>query len=201
MVLFHQKFFNKKTFFCLFYFLPFYPSDNHFVFLQEPEQIATIEGSLYQSCVKLLPICCVDIFVYNTFNATYLLIQRLNPPAKNMFWFPGGRIYKGESFFDAAQRKCKEEINLEVLPISIIDVYTTIFPDSAWDCQTHTVNVAILCTCQVNTSTPLVFNNDHGDYKWRSIAEAPDHVYLNDIYNKVGRYLHSIKALDGKDFE
>ena len=54
-----------------------------------------------------------------------LLVQRATEPVKGVWWLPGGRIYKGETFFDAAIRKTKEETGLRGKPIQILGVYNT----------------------------------------------------------------------------
>jgi ADP-ribose pyrophosphatase YjhB (NUDIX family) len=41
-----------------------------------------------------------------------LLLKRKNEPAKGKWWFPGGRVYRGETRKEAAQRKLREECSL-----------------------------------------------------------------------------------------
>ena len=179
----------------LFLSLTFYTlistSENHFVFANAIDLENFVDKKLYAQCVKNLPICCVDIFLYNQCNESYLLIERLNPPAQGILWFPGGRIFKGESFFEAAIRKCKEEIGIEVKPLQIIDVYSTIFADSAWDCQTHTINIAVLAL--LPPLQQLHLNQDHGTYQWRSLNKIPENPYLNQVYQKAIILLFNLK--------
>lgn len=65
----------------------------------------------YTKIKKSFPIPCVDLIVKNE-KGEILLIKRKNEPAKNEWWFPGGRIMFGETRKDAAIRKLKEECGI-----------------------------------------------------------------------------------------
>lgn len=76
-------------------------------------------------------------------------MERASEPAKGLWWLPGGRLLKGETFFAAAERKAKEETGLDgAKPIQILGVWNTFFPTSNWDTEdskgTQTVNPIVL---------------------------------------------------------
>lgn len=157
-------------------------SANHFSFT-DPDLVGQISDSLYSQAVKQLPIVCVDIFIYDESSKSYLLILRKMPPAQDIYWYPGGRLYKGESFFDCARRKCLEETGVSVKPDTLLGVYSTIFPDSAWGCQTHTINIAVVALFnQKDTANIINLNLLHSDYKWVPIDMPPDNEYLKLVY-------------------
>jgi ADP-ribose pyrophosphatase YjhB (NUDIX family) len=74
-------------------------------------------------------VCCLDCLVIrkNTINGKTecLLVERGSEPVKGAWWLPGGRIHKGETFFDAAFRKVKEETGLHGKPLQVLGVYNT----------------------------------------------------------------------------
>ena len=80
-----------------------------------------------------------------------ILVERRDEPAQGKWWFPGGRHIKGETFFSAAERKCKSETGLRGTATQVLGVWNTFFPTSAWDIKnasgemagTQTVNVAV----------------------------------------------------------
>jgi ADP-ribose pyrophosphatase YjhB (NUDIX family) len=78
-----------------------------------------------------------------------LLVLRSSEPVKGVWWLPGGRLLKGESFFVAAKRKAQEETGLtNVTCIQVLGVWNTFFPTSNWDTGqekgTQTVNPIVL---------------------------------------------------------
>jgi len=72
-----------------------------------------------------MPIACVDLIVMNS-EKEILLLKRKNEPAKNEWWFPGGRIHFLEARKDAAVRKLYEECGLKGEVIKEIGTYDLI---------------------------------------------------------------------------
>jgi len=112
---------------------------------------------LYSYMVQNSIICCVDILLIRTNPMTKkeecLLVQRATEPVKGLWWYPGGRMFKGETFFDTAIRKMKEETGIhesKAKAVQILGTYNTMFPTSVWDTDdekgTHTVQPIILVT-------------------------------------------------------
>jgi len=54
-----------------------------------------------------MPIVSVEALI--VMDETLLFLRRNNQPAKGEWWFPGGRIRKGESLEEALRREVKEE--------------------------------------------------------------------------------------------
>lgn len=78
-------------------------------------------GKMVRDCI----ICCVDCLIvrYNSHlqREEVLLVERGTHPAKGIWWLPGGRLFKGETFFDGAKRKARDETGLsEVTPIQVL---------------------------------------------------------------------------------
>ena len=53
-----------------------------------------IPSKLYKRFVENMPLCCLDLIVVN--NKKFILIKRKFNPAKDKWWFPGGRVFFGE---------------------------------------------------------------------------------------------------------
>ena len=58
-----------------------------------------IPSSLYEKIVKVMPIASVEAIIQN--ENSILFMKRNNPPVKNQWWFPGGRVRKGETLKQA----------------------------------------------------------------------------------------------------
>lgn len=163
-------------------------NSNHFVFCDLIKSQALCPKSDYAQAVNYLPICCVDIFVFTQKTHQYFMVLRKQKPAQGEWWYPGGRLFKGESFFECAVRKCRDEVGLQVKPLAELGVYSTVFPDSEWNCQAHTVNIAVLAFLEENSFIQL--DHDHEQGQWCDLNIPPKHnLYLKIIYDRAINYL------------
>lgn len=162
--------------------------DPHFIFCKtSPEYKTLSEPTLYKQVVANFPICCVDIFIYDSQTKKYLEVLRRDKPAQGEYWFVGGRMYKGESFFDCAKRKVKEEAGLAVTPQKILGVYSTIFGDSAWQTQTHSINIVVLV--KINSNQKISLDKHHETFRWVDSRTPPQNAYLREGYTQALTYL------------
>ena len=87
--------------------------------------------------VEKLVICCVDVIAKRKSDNKLLLFLRRDKPAQGIWWWPGGRMFRGESFYKCAVRKLAEESGTsanKIVPVGVIPVsWNTFFRDSAWD--------------------------------------------------------------------
>jgi ADP-ribose pyrophosphatase YjhB (NUDIX family) len=160
-------------------------------------------GSLVRDCV----VCCCDIVLVRnnpqTGRKETLLVERATDPVKGVWWWPGGRILKGETFFAAASRKAQQETGIShVQPIQVLGIYNTFFPTSHWDNEsskgTQTVNavvlVEIITTQQQEeaAATEVKLDNTSEQYKWISLD--PQSAIQNKEDPYVWKNLQRLKA-------
>jgi ADP-ribose pyrophosphatase YjhB (NUDIX family) len=69
-----------------------------------------LEKEFYERAIRSLPIACVDLVVYH--GDKILMLKRTNEPLAGHWWFPGGRVWLGESRIAAAVRKLSQECGL-----------------------------------------------------------------------------------------
>lgn len=148
-----------------------------------------IAQDLYNEIVSRLPITCVDVFVYNPLMQKYFTLVRTAAPPRYMRWIPGGRLLKGETFFEGAMRKCEEDAFLKIEPLDILDVYATYFPDSEWQSSTHTINVVVLA---VTKQEELNINGPHADAKWVELEKQADNIYIEKIRLKAAKIIKEL---------
>lgn len=89
-----------------------------------------IQAEMYNQIIEVLPILCVDVIIKNS-QGKYLLIKRVNEPQKGHWWVIGGRVFKGETCEEAAIRKIREEVSLNVkavYPIGYFELVTDAHP-------------------------------------------------------------------------
>jgi len=103
-----------------------------------------------------------------------LLVERGAEPVKGVWWYPGGRMFKGETFFDTALRKVRDETGItsfEAKAVQILGTWNTFFPVSAWDTEkekgTHTVNPLVLVILPEGGSAQDVkLDKTSENFKW-----------------------------------
>ena len=126
-----------------------------------------IPSALYNQIADSVPIVSVEALI--VMDDLLLFLKRNNHPAKGQWWFPGGRIRKGESLKEACVREVKEETNLEVNSLILIGVYSRVFPER------HDITIAYLCKCKKGKIT---INNEHSEYSLSKTMPKGLHYFL-----------------------
>lgn len=139
--------------------------------------MSLIEKNLYYQILHNMPIICVDAVIVNK-EGKILFLKRDNEPAKNEWWFPGGRLLKNERLEDAILRKVKEETNIDANIDKFLGTTETIFNTGPNNIPVHTVNFTYLLNFDL---AEIKIDNLHTDFIWESDFELLD---LNtEIYN------------------
>ena len=129
-------------------------------------------GRLVRDCV----VFCVDIVLVRKTKdgeKECLLVKRSSEPVKGVWWWPGGRMLKGETIFDAAQRKARQETGLtNVACVQVLGIWNTFFPTSNWDTETEkgtqTVNAMVLVELQ-GVGEEISLDDTSEDSRWISL--------------------------------
>ena len=141
-----------------------------------------------------------------------ILVERGTEPLKGVWWFPGGRMFKGETFFDAAVRKIREEVGIKIpynnsydvegkkglhegenVILQVLGVYNTFFPTSAWDTDTQkgtqTINAVVLIELpspEVNDDKYTVkLDQTSEQFKWISVDPVEAEKNGENIYTLI----------------
>ena len=72
-----------------------------------------LDGDTFKTIIDKTPLVSIDLVVRNELGSI-LLGKRLNKPAQNFWFVPGGRILKGESLAVAFKRLTLDELGVEV---------------------------------------------------------------------------------------
>ena len=146
-----------------------------------------IEANLYKSILKSIPIVCIDCVVQNFWNNGILLIKRNDKPAKDQWWIPGGRLYKGESLKDCAIRKCIEEVGLNCNIIRQLHTAETIFDDGPNNIPVHSVNTIFLMSINNSDSFCIPTLDEHSkEFIWiPKDSDLPLHNYIRDCLDRI----------------
>ena len=107
-----------------------------------------------------------------TLDGKILLAKRGSEPGKGKWSVPGGLVELGEKLAKAVTREVKEETNLEVEVVHLIDAVDNIVRDSNGKIQFHFVIVDYLTKLKGGTLQP---SSDVLDARWVLIEEAEDY--------------------------
>ena len=129
-----------------------------------------IPSSLYELILDVLPIASVEAIISK--DNSLLFLRRENSPAKGEWWFPGGRLRKGETLEEALYREVKEETDLQVIESKLVNVYSRIFDER------HDITIAYYCKCKPDQ---IALNNEHSEYKYFKKLPTNIHPYLIQV--------------------
>ncbi|MEM3000574.1 MAG: NUDIX domain-containing protein [Nitrososphaerales archaeon] len=123
-----------------------------------------IDHELYKRIHELMPVPCVDLVIMKGNNI--LLLQRKHEPAKEQFWFPGGRIYRGESFAAAAKRIAKTEVSLDIDRFEQIGCGNLVFNTDPFGHGKGTHAITIVMKCHTNNNQEPRIDDNHSRFIW-----------------------------------
>jgi colanic acid biosynthesis protein WcaH len=127
-------------------------------------EVEFIPEKLFNKIVKLLPIASAEAVI--VMDKKLLLFKRSIEPGKGEWWFPGGRIHKGEAPVETLRREIKEETDLEIAGYRLINVYSRVFP------QRHDITITYLCKCKKGI---VKLNDEHSEYAF--FEETPENLH------------------------
>ena len=135
----------------------------------------SIDPALYNEIKNKMPLPCVDLLV--THKDKLLLMLRNNEPAKDLWFTPGGRIFKNETLEEAVKRILYEETGLHPISITQISTMSHIWPEA------HTVTTIYRVEVDTDRVKP---DEQHRDYRWINRMEEELHPYIKEMIETAG---------------
>ena len=147
-----------------------------------------LEKELFSSIIQNAPLISIDLVVKNS-NDKILLGKRVNKPAKNSWFVPGGRIFKDETMQDAFKRITKDEIGkaYDISNASFKGVYQHFYDDNVFNdnFSTHYIVLGFELVIKEELSLGTV---QHEKYKWFDedvlLASTEVYTYVKDYFKK-----------------
>jgi colanic acid biosynthesis protein WcaH len=136
-----------------------------------------IPEETFGACLDALPQVCVEVLLVR--DGHVLVARRTNEPANGEWFWPGGRLYKGERLDDAARRIGREELGLDVELDGRVGVYSHFWDIASVDGadSRHTVNVAYRVR-QRDPDASVTLDDQHDDYRFVTGEEDDLHEYV-----------------------
>ena len=155
-----------------------------------------LELDSFENIVKYSPIAAIDLCILNK-NNELLLGKRVNPPAKNFFFVPGGRIRKGEKISIAIRRILKDEINFQINDenlekVNFLGVFEHFYDDNFYGNKLFKSHYVVLAYSikikMLNKIKTKKINDQHEYYIWYGSdknKEIKIHQYAIDYLDKI----------------
>ena len=136
-----------------------------------------IQPKLYDKIKKSMPLPCIDLLV--THKGNLLLMLRNNEPGKDLWFTPGGRIFKDEKLEDTVKRVLSEETGLQPINITQISTMSHMWPEA------HTVTTIFRVEAD---SDRVTLDNQHRDHRWINTMEKGLHPYIKEMIENTGLF-------------
>ncbi len=144
-----------------------------------------IPRALYRKIHQVLPIVTVDLVVKS--GPEFLLVKRKNNPEANVWYFPGGRVFKGERLIETAKRKLKKEIGISGKNWKLLGVHDHFYnPRASYFKGFASHVVAVVFEVEVNRKAGVTLDEQSYDFKW-----------FRKIKTNSGPYLKTFLKLSG----
>jgi colanic acid biosynthesis protein WcaH len=151
-----------------------------------------LEKELFSSIIENTPLISIDLIIKDS-EEKILLGQRINKPAKNSWFVPGGRIYKDEKIEDAFKRITKDEIGKEfnISNSSFKGVYQHFYDDNVFNdnFSTHYIVLGFELVIKEELSLGTI---QHEKYKWFTQDEL---LKSDEVYSYVKDYFNIKKGI------
>ena len=136
----------------------------------------------YKKIVAVLPILCVDVIIKNG-KGEYLLIKRANEPLKDQWWVIGGRVLMGESLEQAAERKVKEEVGLEIDDVKSIGYYEDALETNPFGLATPLHSVSVVFSTSIDNKQRVTVDSQSSDWKYSN--ELPVKFFIKPFHGNL----------------
>ena len=138
-----------------------------------------LSKSDFSKVIKNTPLISIDLCILK--GRKILLGKRKNPPAKNFFFVPGGRIFKSELKKHAFKRILKNELGFSLKKdnnklVKELGCYEHFYEDNFLDNKdfsTHYLVLAYLIPFEsIMKKKEEILNNQHSEYIWVDIDDT-----------------------------
>ena len=139
--------------------------------MEERADEVWLEKEDYKRMVKAMPIVSVDLIV-NDEHGRILLGKRVNRPAANHWFVPGGRLFKRETIAKAVRRISREELGKELAHRRGLGVFHQMYPDNFAD-DTHDSHYVTFAMSVTSTSSMSLIQGDdqHNEFRWWELRD------------------------------
>jgi colanic acid biosynthesis protein WcaH len=131
----------------------------------------TLTDQAFLAIVDATPLVSIDFVIRNE-RGQALLGKRLNRPAKDFWFAPGGRIRKNERVRDALKRISQRELGVTVSEARLIGAFDHIYDDNfLGEPRVNTHYVVLGHECRLPQDAVIQADDQHSELKWWDVGE------------------------------
>jgi colanic acid biosynthesis protein WcaH len=135
--------------------------------------------------VDATPLVSIDLVIRNE-RGEVLLGWRVNRPAQNSWFVPGGRIRKNERVKEALHRISQRELGVTIAEAKLLGVFDHIYEDNFLGApKVNTHYVVLGFSAELASQTAFTADDQHGELKWWSV---PDLLASRDVHENTKAY-------------
>jgi colanic acid biosynthesis protein WcaH len=141
-----------------------------------------LDQDTFIAVIRHTPLVAIDLIVTRD-DGCILLGHRLNEPARDFWFVPGGRIYKDETMAAAFSRICRDEIGYKgiLTTANLLGCYEHFYPENfagESGISTHYVVLAYRLTLAVEIEQLPA--RQHDAYRWFRPSEITDNPAIHE---------------------
>lgn len=160
-----------------------------------------LSDEVFKIIIENTPLFSIDLVILNE-ESEILTGLRKNPPAKNFWFLPGGRVRKGEALNDAFSRIASDELGivLDYSDAKFLGVYDHIWDDSIYgeNVSTHYINCPMLVEKKLTNFEFSLDQSQHKSSKWTSLGEFHKDPTIHPLSKLFIPKLHKINQVFNK---
>lgn len=141
-----------------------------------PEPVRWIPEDTFETCLRNTPQVCVDLVVCH--DGGLLLARRSIEPAEGEWFWPGGRLHKGESLEAAVHRLAEAELGLDVTIQAQLGATEHRWDGSSVDGLDSRHTVPIVYRVEPTDGLDVTLDDQHDDWRLLREPESTLHEYV-----------------------
>jgi len=137
----------------------------------------------FSQAIAQMPLFAIDLVVLNE-HKQMLVGKRLNKPAKDYWFVPGGRIVKGESLEEGFKRLTLNELgkSIELKQAKLLGLFEHFYENSVFsdEISTHYINAAHVLMIKQDDLKSLPTDEQHAGYRWMNLEEIKNNERVHE---------------------